>query len=98
MSFKVGEYVYWKNEASRVENLGKLGPKWEGPYLIVGAYQNGSCKLRTIDDREAAPHVGEGQFSCYIKQNASVDKLLCDSDDSQFSNTYRLGRSQCLQE
>ncbi|GJT29574.1 reverse transcriptase domain-containing protein [Tanacetum coccineum] len=27
MSFKVGEYVYWKNEASRVENLGKLGPK-----------------------------------------------------------------------
>ncbi|GJU97608.1 reverse transcriptase domain-containing protein [Tanacetum coccineum] len=27
MSFKVGEYVYGKNEASRVENLGKLGPK-----------------------------------------------------------------------
>ncbi|GJT63912.1 reverse transcriptase domain-containing protein [Tanacetum coccineum] len=27
MSFKVGKYVYRKNEASRVENLGKLGPK-----------------------------------------------------------------------
>nr|GEX25066.1 hypothetical protein [Tanacetum cinerariifolium] len=27
MSFKVGEYVYRKNEASRVENLGNLGPK-----------------------------------------------------------------------
>ncbi|GJW59824.1 reverse transcriptase domain-containing protein [Tanacetum coccineum] len=26
-SFRVGEYVYRKNEASRVENLGKLGPK-----------------------------------------------------------------------
>ncbi|GJV72731.1 reverse transcriptase domain-containing protein [Tanacetum coccineum] len=52
MSFKVGEYVYRKNEASRVENLGKLGPKWEGPYLIVEAYQNGSYKLRTMDDRE----------------------------------------------
>ncbi|GJS21062.1 reverse transcriptase domain-containing protein [Tanacetum coccineum] len=26
-SFKVGEYVYRRNEASRVENLGKLGPK-----------------------------------------------------------------------
>ncbi|GKE48363.1 reverse transcriptase domain-containing protein [Tanacetum coccineum] len=52
MSFKVGEHVYRKNEASRVENLGKLGPKWEGPYLIVEAYQNGSYKLRTMDDRE----------------------------------------------
>nr|GEU78405.1 reverse transcriptase domain-containing protein [Tanacetum cinerariifolium] len=27
VSFKVGEYVYRKNEASRVESLGKLGPK-----------------------------------------------------------------------
>ncbi|GJW09438.1 reverse transcriptase domain-containing protein [Tanacetum coccineum] len=52
MSFKVGEHVYRKNEASRVENLGKLGSKWEGPYLIVEAYQNGSYKLRTMDDRE----------------------------------------------
>nr|GEW38485.1 hypothetical protein [Tanacetum cinerariifolium] len=52
MSFKVGEYVYRKNEASRVENLGKLGPKWEGPNLKVEAYQNGSYKLRTMDDRE----------------------------------------------
>ncbi|GJU96459.1 reverse transcriptase domain-containing protein [Tanacetum coccineum] len=51
-SFKVGEHVYRKNEASRVENLGKLGPKWEGPYLVVEAYQNGSYKLRTMDDRE----------------------------------------------
>ncbi|GJS06171.1 reverse transcriptase domain-containing protein [Tanacetum coccineum] len=31
MAFKVGEYVYRRNEASRVEDLGKLGPKWEGP-------------------------------------------------------------------
>ncbi|GKD63994.1 hypothetical protein Tco_1306102 [Tanacetum coccineum] len=52
MSFKVGEYVYRKNEASRVENLRKLGPKWEGPYLVVEAYQNGSYKLRIMDDRE----------------------------------------------
>ncbi|GKB38304.1 reverse transcriptase domain-containing protein [Tanacetum coccineum] len=52
MSFKVGEYVYRKNEASRVENLGKLGPKWEGLYLVVEAYQNGSYELRTMDDRE----------------------------------------------
>nr|GFB33445.1 reverse transcriptase domain-containing protein [Tanacetum cinerariifolium] len=52
MSFKVGEYVYRKNKANRVENLGKLGPKWEGPYLVVEAYQNGLYKLRTMDDKE----------------------------------------------
>ncbi|GJT35491.1 hypothetical protein Tco_0925910 [Tanacetum coccineum] len=52
MSFKVGEYVYRKNEASQVENLVNLCPKWEGPYLVVDAYQNGSYKLRTMDDRE----------------------------------------------
>ncbi|GKB76618.1 reverse transcriptase domain-containing protein [Tanacetum coccineum] len=40
------------NEASRVENLGKLGPKWEGPYLVTEAYQNGSYKLETIAGRE----------------------------------------------
>nr|GFA39505.1 reverse transcriptase domain-containing protein [Tanacetum cinerariifolium] len=34
VSFKVGKYIYRKNKASRVENLGNLGPKWEGPYLV----------------------------------------------------------------
>nr|GEU42396.1 reverse transcriptase domain-containing protein [Tanacetum cinerariifolium] len=52
MSFKEGEYVYRKIKASRVENLEKIGPKWEGPYLVVEAYQNGSYKLRTMDDSE----------------------------------------------
>nr|GEV11131.1 reverse transcriptase domain-containing protein [Tanacetum cinerariifolium] len=66
MSFKVGEHVYQKNEASRVENLGKLGPKWEGLYLIEKAYQNGSYKLRTMDDREVAPYVrGKAIFQLY---------------------------------
>ncbi|GJW02713.1 reverse transcriptase domain-containing protein [Tanacetum coccineum] len=30
--FKPWEFVFQKNEASRVEDQGKLGPKWEGPY------------------------------------------------------------------
>ncbi|GJU98221.1 reverse transcriptase domain-containing protein [Tanacetum coccineum] len=33
------------NEASHVENQGKLGPNWEGPYRVVEAYENGSYKL-----------------------------------------------------
>ncbi|GKC66597.1 hypothetical protein Tco_1099195 [Tanacetum coccineum] len=43
--FKVGDFVYRRNEASRVENQGKLGPNWEGPYRVVEAYENGSYKL-----------------------------------------------------
>ena len=52
VSFKVGDFVYRRNEASRVENLGKLGPNWEGPYRVVEAYDNGSYKLQTMDDKD----------------------------------------------
>nr|GEV82598.1 reverse transcriptase domain-containing protein [Tanacetum cinerariifolium] len=48
MSFKPDEYVFRRNEASRVEDQGKLGPKWEGPYRVTEAYQNGSYKLQTM--------------------------------------------------
>ncbi|PWA89392.1 hypothetical protein CTI12_AA110840 [Artemisia annua] len=51
-AFKVGDFVYRKNEASRVEDLGKLGPNWEGPYRIIEAYQHGTYKLQTMEDVE----------------------------------------------
>ncbi|PWA75735.1 reverse transcriptase domain-containing protein [Artemisia annua] len=51
-AFKVGDFVYRKNEASRVEDQGKLGPNWEGPYRIIEAYQHGTYKLQTMDDVE----------------------------------------------
>ncbi|GKB12633.1 reverse transcriptase domain-containing protein [Tanacetum coccineum] len=51
-SFKPGEFVFWKNEASRVEDQGKLGPKWEGLYRVAKAYQNGFYKLQTMKDKE----------------------------------------------
>ncbi|GJX94982.1 reverse transcriptase domain-containing protein [Tanacetum coccineum] len=34
-SFKIGDLVYRSNEVSRVEDTGKLGPKWEGPYEVT---------------------------------------------------------------
>ncbi|GJZ96749.1 hypothetical protein Tco_0669083 [Tanacetum coccineum] len=52
MSFKPDEYVFRRNEASRVEDQGKLGSKWEGPYRVTGAYQNGSYKLQTMEGKE----------------------------------------------
>ncbi|GKC05404.1 hypothetical protein Tco_0997014 [Tanacetum coccineum] len=76
VSFRVGEYVYRKNEASRVENLGKLGPKWVGPYLVVEAYQNGSYKLRTMDDIDVpcVPHSDFLPFGIYSLFNKNKDK------------------------
>ncbi|GJV53002.1 reverse transcriptase domain-containing protein [Tanacetum coccineum] len=37
VSFKPGDLVYRNNEASRAEDTGKLGPKWEGPYEVTEA-------------------------------------------------------------
>ncbi|GJU70721.1 reverse transcriptase domain-containing protein [Tanacetum coccineum] len=50
--FRPGEFVFRRNEASRVEDQDKLGPKWEGPYRVVEAYENGSYKLQTLEDKE----------------------------------------------
>ncbi|GKF18020.1 hypothetical protein Tco_0062938 [Tanacetum coccineum] len=51
-SFKPGDLVYWSNEASRVEDTGKLGPKWEGPYEVTEALGKGSYKLKDRNGRE----------------------------------------------
>nr|GEW86546.1 reverse transcriptase domain-containing protein [Tanacetum cinerariifolium] len=51
-SFKPDEYEFWRNEASRVKDQGKLGPKWEGPYRVTEAYQNGSYKFQTMERKE----------------------------------------------
>ncbi|GKC24919.1 hypothetical protein Tco_1027069 [Tanacetum coccineum] len=55
VSFKVGDFVYRRNEASRVENHGKLGLNWKGPYRVTEAYDNGSYKLCNMNNREV-PH------------------------------------------
>ncbi|GJT51171.1 hypothetical protein Tco_0977328 [Tanacetum coccineum] len=49
--FRPGEFVYQRNEASRVEDQGKLGPKWEGPYRVTEAFENDSYKLQTMKDK-----------------------------------------------
>ncbi|GJZ21063.1 reverse transcriptase domain-containing protein [Tanacetum coccineum] len=51
-SFRPGEFVFRRNEANRVEDQGKMGPKWEGPYRFVEAYENGSYKLQNLEDKE----------------------------------------------
>ncbi|GJV29177.1 hypothetical protein Tco_1385625 [Tanacetum coccineum] len=45
-SFKPGDLVYRNNDASRTKDIGKLGPKWEGPYEVTEALGKGTYKLR----------------------------------------------------
>nr|GEW83949.1 reverse transcriptase domain-containing protein [Tanacetum cinerariifolium] len=45
-SFRPRDLVYLNNEASHVEDGGKLGPKWEGPYEVTEALGKGAYKLR----------------------------------------------------
>ncbi|GJZ78085.1 reverse transcriptase domain-containing protein [Tanacetum coccineum] len=49
VSFKVGEYLYWNNKASRVENLGKLGPKWKN-HIGGGSVYEWLIQARTMDN------------------------------------------------
>ncbi|GKE68296.1 reverse transcriptase domain-containing protein [Tanacetum coccineum] len=46
--FRPGEFVFQRNKASRVEDQGKLGPKWEGSYRVVEAYENGSDRPKYV--------------------------------------------------
>nr|GEY68887.1 reverse transcriptase domain-containing protein [Tanacetum cinerariifolium] len=51
-SFKPGDLLYLNNDASRVKDTGKLGPKWEGPYEVTKALGKGTYKLRDHDGKQ----------------------------------------------
>nr|GEW04989.1 reverse transcriptase domain-containing protein [Tanacetum cinerariifolium] len=51
-SFKPRELVYRNNDASRVKDTGKLGPKWKGPYEVTKALGKGAYKLRDHDGKQ----------------------------------------------
>ncbi|GKA42523.1 hypothetical protein Tco_0735183 [Tanacetum coccineum] len=46
------DLVYRNNDASRVEDTRKLGPKWEGPYEVTKALGKGAYKLRDRDGKQ----------------------------------------------
>ncbi|GJS00795.1 reverse transcriptase domain-containing protein [Tanacetum coccineum] len=51
-SFKPRDLVYRNNDASRAEDTGNLGPKWEGPYEVTEALGNGAYKLSDRDGKQ----------------------------------------------
>ncbi|XP_071687895.1 uncharacterized protein [Rutidosis leptorrhynchoides] len=51
LSFQLDDLVWQKNEASRAEDTGKLGPKWEGPYKVIGVSDAGAYRLVNLDGK-----------------------------------------------
>nr|XP_027086382.1 uncharacterized protein LOC113708109 [Coffea arabica] len=52
LSFKPGDLVLRKNSVSRLQGTGKLGPNWEGPYVVKEANRAGYCKLTHLSGEE----------------------------------------------
>nr|GEY38858.1 reverse transcriptase domain-containing protein [Tanacetum cinerariifolium] len=52
VSFRPGDFVYRANGPSHAKDVGKLKPKWEGPYEVSEALGNGAYKLRDMDGHE----------------------------------------------
>ncbi|XP_038973062.1 uncharacterized protein LOC103706605 [Phoenix dactylifera] len=48
-SFKVGDLVLRRAEASQPTEQGKMAPNWEGPYQIARVQRPGAYKLRSLD-------------------------------------------------
>ncbi|GJT94228.1 reverse transcriptase domain-containing protein [Tanacetum coccineum] len=46
------DLVYCNNDASRAEDTGNLGPKWEGLYEVTEALGKGAYKLRDRDGKQ----------------------------------------------
>ncbi|GKB76159.1 reverse transcriptase domain-containing protein [Tanacetum coccineum] len=66
-SFKPGDLVYRNNDASRAEDIGKLGPKWEGPYEVTEALGKGAYKLRDHDGKQLTQNWNISNLKkCYV--------------------------------
>nr|GEX70171.1 reverse transcriptase domain-containing protein [Tanacetum cinerariifolium] len=51
-SMHAGDLVYRNNDASRAEDTGKLGSKWEGPYEVMKSLGKGAYKLRDHEGKK----------------------------------------------
>ncbi|XP_022032246.1 protein NYNRIN-like [Helianthus annuus] len=66
-TFKEGEYVMRDNEASRAEPSGKLGPNWEGPYIIQEDLGKGAYRLTRLDGTAVPRSWNAAQLKkCYM--------------------------------
>ncbi|XP_071737389.1 uncharacterized protein [Rutidosis leptorrhynchoides] len=49
LDFQLNDLVLRSNEASRQQDVGKLGPRWEGPYEVIAVNDYDGYYLETLD-------------------------------------------------
>ncbi|XP_071713190.1 uncharacterized protein [Rutidosis leptorrhynchoides] len=49
LDFQLNDLVLRSNKASRQQDVGKLGPRWEGPYRVIGITNYSAYHLETPD-------------------------------------------------
>ncbi|GKD71464.1 hypothetical protein Tco_1325554, partial [Tanacetum coccineum] len=64
-TFKPGTYELRLNSTSKAEYQGKMGPTWEGPYVIRKAYGDGAYKLEMLSG-EAVDRAWNGTNLCSL--------------------------------
>ncbi|GKD00560.1 hypothetical protein Tco_1170834, partial [Tanacetum coccineum] len=72
VSFRPGDFMYRANNASHVEDTGKLGPKWEGPYEVTEVLGKGAYKLRDMDGRDGGDVADDGMVMRVVVLMAAV--------------------------
>ncbi|XP_012841213.1 PREDICTED: uncharacterized protein LOC105961530 [Erythranthe guttata] len=74
-SFQVGDLVLRRAEASRP--IGKLDPKWEGPYKITQVVNNGAYRLENLDGHPIPRTWNIGNLkSLHLKPNSKSSASL----------------------
>ncbi|XP_071695399.1 uncharacterized protein [Rutidosis leptorrhynchoides] len=51
ITYAVGDLVWRDNQESRIEDTGKLGPNWEGPYRVIGISKTRTYKLVELNGK-----------------------------------------------
>ncbi|GKB97387.1 hypothetical protein Tco_0983524 [Tanacetum coccineum] len=60
------------NSASTAEYQGKMGPTWEGPYVIRKAYGDGAYKLETLSGEAVDRTWNETNLHSLVSKKSSL--------------------------
>ncbi|GKA07023.1 reverse transcriptase domain-containing protein [Tanacetum coccineum] len=85
-SFRPGDMVYRSNDASHARDVGKLGPKWEGPYEVAESHGKGACKLKDCKGNEL-PRT----WNIHDYVNIALRTLVIDDELGIIKNTSIMG-------
>nr|GEU37696.1 reverse transcriptase domain-containing protein [Tanacetum cinerariifolium] len=82
-SFRPGEFVFQRNEASRVEDQGKLRPKCEGPYRVIEAYEKWLLQVTKFGGQG-----GSSNLACYQSLQMLYEEAILRNSKNCMSHDF----------